>query len=164
MLKLFLLRHAKSSWDDIALLDIERPLGNRGLKDAPQMGKYFAKKHKKPHIIISSPARRARETAELFADAIEYKIEKILYDQHIYEAPLDELMHVIYGIEDAFERVMLVGHNPGFTNLANYLTEGVNIDNIPTCGLFGVEFDVKSWKKVEAKKGKFLFFDYPKKH
>ncbi|HBM17560.1 MAG TPA: phosphohistidine phosphatase [Lentisphaeria bacterium] len=164
MLKLFLLRHAKSSWDDISFIDIERPLGKRGLKDAPNMGKYFIKDHKKPHIIISSPARRARETAELFSDTIEYKLDKIHYDQQIYEASLDELMHLIHKIDDAFEKVMLVGHNPGFTDLANHLTSETHIDNIPTCGLFAVGFDVKSWKKIEPGKGVFLFFDYPKKH
>ena len=164
MLKLFLLRHGKSSWDDISLIDIDRPLGKRGIKDAPLMGKYFIKEHKKPQIIISSPARRARETAELFADAIDYKLDNIRLEQSLYEAAVDDIMRVIYGIEDTYDRVMLIGHNPGFTELANHLAAETSIDNIPTCGLFGVEFDVKSWKKIEPKKGKFLFLDYPKKH
>lgn len=164
MLKLFLLRHGKSSWDDISLIDFDRPLGRRGLKDASKMGKYFSKEHKKPQLIISSPARRARETAELFADAIEYKIEKIQFEQPIYEASLDDLMNIIHNIEDTYDRIMLIGHNPGFTELANHLTDKENIDNIPTCGILGIEFDVNSWKKIESKKGKFLFFDYPKNH
>jgi len=163
MLKLFLLRHAKSSWNDISLIDIERPLGNRGLKDAPNMGRFFIKNHKKPQIIISSPARRARETAELFADTIGYKLDKIHYNQQIYEASLEELMLVIHKLDDVFEKVMLVGHNPGFTDLANHLIQETHIDNIPTCGLFAIGFDTKSWKKIEPGKGTFLFFDYPKK-
>lgn len=164
MLKLFLLRHGKSSWDDVSLMDIDRPLGKRGLKDAPDMARHFIKEHKKPHLIISSPARRARETAQLFADTIEYKIDNILYDQKIYEASIEELIHIIYKIEDSHEKVMLIGHNPGLTDLANYLTEETHIDNIPTCGLFAVGFEAKSWKKIGTKTGRFLFFDFPKKH
>lgn len=164
MLKLFLLRHAKSSWDDVALNDADRPLSKRGVKDAPLMGKYFSKDYNKPQLIISSPARRARETAELFAESIDYKIDKISFDENIYEATLEDLVNIVLKIEDSYEKVMMVGHNPGFTELANYLAEKATIDNIPTCGIFAVEFKVKSWRKIDRKSGTLLSFDYPKNH
>ncbi|MEI6056496.1 MAG: histidine phosphatase family protein [Lentisphaerota bacterium] len=164
MLKLFLLRHAKSSWDDVALNDFDRPLNKRGVKDAPLMGKYFSKDYNKPQLIISSPARRARETAELFAESIDYKIDKILFDKHIYEATLEDLVSIVLKIEDSYEKVMIVGHNPAFTELANYLAEKATIDNIPTCGIFALEFKVKSWRKIDRKSGALLSFDYPKNH
>lgn len=164
MLKLFLLRHGKSSWDDIALNDFDRPLSNRGVKDAPLMGKYFSKVYDKPQLIISSPARRARETAELFAESIDYKIDKISFDEHIYDATLEDLINIVIKIEDTYNKVMMVGHNPAFTELANFLSEETTIDNIPTCGLLALEFKVKSWRKIEKTSGAFLSFDYPKKH
>lgn len=164
MLKLFLLRHAKSSWDDVTLNDFDRPLSKKGVKDAPMMGKYFSKTYNKPQLIISSPARRARETAELFAESIDYKIEKISFDEHIYEATLEDLINTVLKIEDAYDKVMIVGHNPAFTELANYLTEEVTIDNIPTCGVLALEFKIKSWRKIDRKSGSLLSFDYPKKH
>ncbi len=164
MLKLFLLRHAKSSWDDITLNDFDRPLSKRGLKDIPFMGKSYRKEYTKPQLIISSPARRARETAELFAEEIDYKIDEINFEQRIYQNTLEDLVDIVQKIDDSYDRVILVGHNPSLTELANYLTEEITVDNIPTCGIFAIEFRVKSWKKIEHQGGTLLNFDYPKKH
>jgi phosphohistidine phosphatase len=165
MLKLFLLRHAKSSWQDVTLDDFERPLKENGLKEASFMGGVYNKFcDSMPDAVISSHARRALETAQLFAKEIDYPLKKIILQKNIYGATSEELFEVLRDIGDEYKNVVMVGHNPGFTELANHIIDGVDIDNIPTCGLLGIEFDVKSWKKIEEKSGKLFCFEYPKKY
>ena len=162
MLRLFLLRHAKSSWKDSALDDFERPLKEKGLSEALIIGRVYKKKYGKiPDAIITSPAKRAFETAQLFAKEIGYPLSKIILQKKIYEAILEELLKTLRGISDEYKTVVMVGHNPGFTEFANYIIDGEDIGNIPTCGLVGVEVYVKNWKKVEEKSGKLFCFEYP---
>ena len=165
MLKLFLLRHAKSRSKYLELDDFERPIKDKGVKDISVMGGIYKKHYNRvPDIIISSPARRALETAQLFASAIGYQLDKIILQQEIYEGTPQKLLRVIRNINDNYGNVVMVGHNPGFTELAGYIVDGVNIDNISTCGLVGIEFDVKSWGKIEEKPGRLFCFEYPKKY
>jgi phosphohistidine phosphatase len=162
MKKLYLIRHAKSSWSDPGLDDIERPLNKRGLKDAARMGKVLKKTLHKPDYVITSSARRAQETAEIFVDKIGFPVGKIVIEERIYDASTYDLLEIIKELDDKLDIVVLFGHNPGLTNLANLLND-VEIDNIPTCGVFAIEFDVKSWRKISEKNGTFISFDYPKK-
>lgn len=163
MLRLFLLRHAKSSWKDSTLDDFERPLKEKGLKEVSIMGCVYKKKYEKlPDAVIISPAKRALETAQLFAKEIGYPLNKIILQEKIYEATLKDLLKTLRGISDEYKTVVMVGHNPGFTELANFIVDGVAIDNIPTCGLVGIEFNVENWKKVEEKSGNIFCFEYPK--
>ena len=163
MKRLYLIRHAKSSWDDPDLADYERPLNKRGKEEAPMMGKRLKKSKVQPDLILSSPAKRALKTAKIIAKELDFPKKRIVTDEAIYEAGVPALLSVIRNIDDAFQQVLFCGHNPGLTDLAQSLTN-VQIDNIPTCGVFCLDFDLPSWKEVADGKGIFVFFDYPKRH
>jgi len=162
MKTLYLSRHAKSSWRDPGLSDIDRPLNKRGKRDAPFMGKLLAEKGINPDLIISSPAKRARATAKIIASELNYDKEKIIFDKNIYEGTGRRLLEIISEIKEKYNFVMLFGHNPGLTVLSNNLSDRF-IDNIPTCGVVALEFNT-SWKEIELNSAGFLFFEYPKKH
>ncbi|MCH9008735.1 histidine phosphatase family protein [candidate division KSB1 bacterium] len=163
MKRLFLIRHAKSSWSDPDLRDFERPLNKRGKRDAPVMGARLARHKVNPDLILSSPARRAFKTAKIMASEIGCPIKKIQTHKAIYLADVPTLMDVLRKIDSACETVFLFGHNPGLTMLANYLTN-YYVDNIPTSGIFCIDFEIASWREVSQGNGRVTFFDYPKKH
>jgi phosphohistidine phosphatase len=163
MKTLYLLRHAKSSWDNPDIDDFKRPLNKRGHYDAPLLGNLLEKLNILPDLIVSSPAVRASITARIVADAIKYPIEKINYDEQIYEASKSGLLDVLYSIDDSIKSLMLVGHNPSFTYFSHYLAKH-DIQNIPTCGFFGAELKISSWTKVKKHCGKLKYYEYPKKY
>jgi len=153
---LYIARHAKSSWDDMSLSDFERPLNKRGKRDVPFMANLLKEKGIKPDLILSSPAKRAKKTAEHYYEALGGKLK---YDDRIYEA---SLMSLIYLVQEAFEEVdsvMIVGHNPGLTALNDRLSNK-SIYNIPTAAIVSIAFE----EEISAHKGKQLFFEYPKKY
>ena len=162
MRQLVLLRHAKSSWKDHTLADYDRPLNKRGKSDAPVMGERLAARGIEPSLIISSPARRARRTAEAVADALDYPAEEIEFEEDIYEAGVHTLLHLVRCLDDADREVLLVGHNPGLTELNNLLT-GDYIANNPTCGAVVIGFDLPSWNQASPNSGEQKRFDYPKR-
>lgn len=159
---LVLIRHAKSSWDDSSIQDFDRSLNKRGFKDAPEMGKRLAGSNHSADIIISSPALRAITTAEIIASEIGFDESKILQEPVIYEAGLNTLVNVVTSIDDNYRHAILIGHNPGFTYLCNYLCN-VQLDNMPTCGIAKIEFTTDTWRAISKHDGKLLDFDYPKK-
>ena len=158
---LILVRHAKSSWDVIGMDDFDRPLNERGKKDAPEMAKRLKEKGLKIDVFISSPAKRARKTAKIFAE--EYKVEKeeILQIQNLYEASANAFYEVVSAIDDKYQTAIIFSHNPGITQLANSLTN-VHIDDMPTCALFAVHVEAARWNEFKHSTKNFLFFDYPK--
>jgi phosphohistidine phosphatase len=160
MKTLYLARHAKSSWKHPELSDIERPLSKRGKRDAPIIGNLLKEKGVKPDLLISSPTVRARKTALVIAEIIDYPKSKIIIDDNIYESSSTELINMIQGFNNKYDSVMMFGHNPDFTMLNNYLTDSF-IDNIPTCGVVGIHFN-STWKKIDGDSGKAFFFIYPK--
>lgn len=162
MKTLYLTRHAKSSWKHPNLSDFERPLNKRGKHDAPLMGAFLKNNRISPDLILSSPAKRALQTAKILAKELEYPHEKILTNQRIYLADIDTLEDIIQNVTDDFQHLMLIGHNPGLTHLANYLSDA-RIANIPTTGIAEIHFDVNQWRKIMAMSGKLVSFDYPKK-
>jgi phosphohistidine phosphatase len=162
MKTLYLLRHAKSSWKYPALDDFERPLNKRGRRDAPIMGAVLKELKVAPDLILSSPANRAATTARTIAQKIDYPLEKIRYSETIYEFGEDNLIKVIQDTDEKVDTLMLVGHNPALTELANYVGDQP-IGNIPTCGLFCARLDIKSWSQIRENCGKVKFFEYPKK-
>lgn len=162
MKKLVLIRHAKSSWEDPDLDDSERPLNKRGKKDVPIMAGRLRALEMFPDLFLSSPAVRALTTARAIAEGIDYPQESIVENEEIYLADVPELLSVVGAIDDGNDLVFLVGHNPGLTDLANHLGD-TPVDNIPTCGICSLEFDVPSWKEVPAGHGTLVVFDYPKK-
>ena len=162
MKRIYLVRHAKSSWKNPDLADFDRPLNSRGKRDAPLMGKRLEKMKVKPDIIISSPAKRALRTAKIIAEEIKFPKEKIVTKDSLYGASVSIILNIIHHLEDSIDEVMLFGHNPEFTSLANQLSD-YQVENIPTCGVFCVDFDIQSWKDLNMGKGIFKFFEYPKK-
>lgn len=160
MKNLFLLRHAKSSWKDALIDDFERPLNKRGKRDAPQIAYRFSKRGFDVDLIISSSAKRTSDTAKIFADILRLKSETV-FKKELYEASYQEILEVINHINEKFGNVLIVCHNPGVTNLVNYLSDNY-IDNLPTSGIVGLSTDL-NWKEIKQNSCSFLFFDYPKK-
>ena len=160
MKTLFLVRHAKSSRDDTALPDKDRPLNDRGRRDAPKMGERLAKRKLKPDLILSSPARRALTTAEIIAKKLDYRIKDIVVDDRLYAGEADDLLRVIHKLGDKLERVMMFGHNPELTELAHRLSG--KITHMPTCAVAEFTFDAKSWSNIGKDKPATVALDYPK--
>ena len=163
MKTIYLVRHAKSSWKYPNLDDFERPLNKRGRKSAPFMGSILKKLKVSPDLILSSPANRAAMTARIIADKISYPLEKIRYNESIYEFSANTLIDVVKHLDDVVNKAMLVGHNPALTDLANYIGDKP-ISNIPTSGVFCADLDIPSWAKISDHCGKLKFFEFPKKH
>ena len=160
MKKLYLIRHAKSSWKDPNLDDFDRPLSKRGESNAPFMGKVLKDKKAKPDIILSSPALRAKTTAEIIAKGVNYAKE-ILFVEKIYEADENALHSIVAQLSDKNDVAFLFGHNPGLNELAKKCV-GFE-ENIPTCGVLELAFDCDSWSQADAAHVKLVSFDYPKK-
>lgn len=163
MKRLYLLRHAKSSWKLDYLDDFERPLNKRGKKDAPLIGSVLRDLGVKPSIILSSPAARAASTARIVAAEIGYRLDEMRYDEHLYDAGVRDFMEIVGGLDDAHASAMLVSHDPGITMTAARLT-GTAMEGIPTAGIVAVEFDVDAWRDVREGGGRIVFFEYPKKY
>ena len=161
MKTLFLIRHAKSSWGDTALPDKDRPLNDRGRRDAPKIGERLAKRDVKPDLILSSPAMRALKTAEIIGKKLDYRRKDIVVDDRLYAVEADDLLDVIRKLGDKLERVMLFGHNPELTELAHRLSS--KITHMPTCAVAEFTFDAKSWSKIGKVKPARVTLDYPKK-
>lgn len=162
MKTLTLVRHAKSSWSDTRLSDGDRPLNKRGKLDAPVMGKRMVENDIRPSLIISSPAKRAWSTAKLVAAAISYPIEFLQREDSLYHASLDEILGVIVAQDNRFNNLMIVGHNPGMTDFANFLSPGLT-NNLPTAGVVSLQIDQDDWNLYQQPKTELLVYDYPKK-
>jgi phosphohistidine phosphatase len=160
---LYIVRHAKSSWDDSVNADFERPLNQRGFQDAALISQLLREKTKTPDLIISSPAKRAVTTANIFADKFQYTYEKIITDERIYEAGIKELISVTERLDNHFENVMMFGHNPGLTNFANFLSSKP-IPHLPTCAIAGLKLNIDSWNKLDRFCGDVFLFEFPKNY
>ena len=158
---LTLVRHAKSSWKDTSLTDRDRPLNKRGKRDAPEMGRRIAAAGIRPSLIVSSPATRAWTTAKVIANEIGYPREFLQRDNALYLASVNGILDVIASQEVGFNSLMLVGHNPGFTDLANYLVPGLT-NNVPTAGVISVELDTDEWTLYDKPDTELLLYDFPK--
>jgi len=161
MKTLLLIRHAKSSWDDPGLKDFDRVLTDRGKKNAPVMAKRLIKRKARINLFVSSPAKRAKSTAELFMKEFGKNKRELLLVPQLYNAGEEDFYTVISGLDDEYVHVAVFSHNPGITDFANELT-GVRVDNIPTCGIFAISIETEKWNQFRNMKKEFLFFDYPK--
>ena len=162
MKTLTLVRHAKSSWKDNSLTDRDRPLNKRGEHDAPIMGKRISEAGIRPSLIVCSPAVREWTTAKAIANEIGYPLEFLQREDNLYLASLDDLLDVVFTQEIGFNSLMLIGHNPGITTFANYLSPGIT-NNVPTAGVVSVTFDREDWNLYEQPETDLLTYDYPKK-
>lgn len=162
MKRLTLMRHAKSSWENDSLDDFDRPLNPRGERTAPQMGQRLLALGDLPELIVTSPAARAIGTARLVAEEIGYPQNRILEAHGLYHASPATIINILQSLETAARHVMLVGHNPGLTELANTFGD-IRIDNIPTAGMLCVEMPGELWDEIEPDQAEAVYFDYPKK-
>ena len=162
MKQLILVRHAKSEWGEEWLKDIDRPLSERGYRDAYTLSEWFFNKHEVPKKLISSDATRALSTAFVFARNLNYPTKEIIIEPKIYECTEKTLKDIISKIDNTIEYVMVFGHNPSITNLVNELNDGLDFDNIPTCGIISMMFEMKNWKDINTKKGKINIQQFPK--
>ncbi len=162
MKKLFIIRHAKSDQSFFGN-DFERPLNDRGKSDAPVMAKRLMEKQVKVDALISSPAKRAKKTAEIFAKILEKPADEINFISALYHAQQEMFYEVVSALPGNLHSVALFSHNPGITYFVNSLHTATQIDNMPTCAIFAIEIDIEQWSGFTKAKKEFLFFDYPKK-
>jgi phosphohistidine phosphatase len=146
---------------DVPMADKDRPLDERGERDAPKMGRRLAERGAKLDLIVSSPALRALATAQLIAKALRYKLGDIALNDRLYASQADELLGVIHALDDTLKSVMLVGHNPEMSDLAHRFAS--EIIDMPTCAVAEFRVDAKSWSQVGQVLPDKASFDHPKK-
>lgn len=161
MKTLLIIRHAKSSWENAIVNDMDRPLNERGRRDAPAMAQRLLRSGVRIDLFVSSPAKRARTTAELFIQEFGKERKDILFIPELYHAPVQGFRDSIMTLDDRFDSIALFSHNPGITAFVNSLTS-VRVDNMPTCGVFAVKSGAANWAEFPMADKEFWFFDYPK--
>ncbi|OWY19048.1 phosphohistidine phosphatase [Sphingobacteriales bacterium UPWRP_1] len=165
MKTLYIVRHAKSSWKEAGLEDIDRPLNERGKHDAPEMGKYLKQQGVKPDALYSSPAKRAQKTAQLIAAELGFDKDKISIQPVLYtfNPNVEAILNFIAQLPDEQQTVMLFGHNPTFTELANHFTKNRFTAENPTCSVVGLQLHINTWKKSPRAEADLHLFASPKK-
>jgi phosphohistidine phosphatase len=161
MKTLYVVRHAKSSWDDTHVSDFERPLNHRGSRDAPRMGRFLAEQGIRPDRLVSSPALRALTTARAIADALGYPVNDIDEEPALYDASADAVVNIVRGFADAWSSAMIFGHNPGFTSFVNTLTQS-NLGNVPTCAVAKIRVQSDRWSQLGESPASLVEFYIPK--
>ena len=156
-----LVRHTKSSWKDSTLQDIDRPLKKSKVDDAIRVAAQLRTLRFQPELIISSPAKRALDTAVIFAKALSYATDKIKTENSIYESSEAELLKAIHQLDKNLERVMFFGHNPCFENFLQSYTDS-EIETLPTTGTVWLEIETDSWKLSKRNRAIQRHYLYPK--
>lgn len=160
MKTLLIMRHAKSSWKDDDLPDHDRPLNKRGKSDAPAAGNWLRQEELLPDLILCSTAQRARSTAEAVSEASGYEGE-IQYSRDLYAASPEDYLEALASLPDRYERVMLIGHNPGLGELLEELTE--EVETFPTAALAEVQLPITHWSEItDSQSGKLARIWRPK--
>jgi len=162
MKTLVIVRHGKSAWDDPSLSDHQRPLAKRGLRDGPVMGARLADWGPPVDRVISSSAVRALATAELVTGEMGLPWDEIQVEDDLYHATETEMLELIQEQDDYLDGLMLFGHNPGMTYLVNDLSD-LDLENLPTCGVAILQFEVESWTEIGDVLASTAAFDYPKR-
>lgn len=160
MKRLYIVRHAKSSWEDFALSDHDRPILEKGRKKTEKVVEALKKKKVLPELIISSTAVRARQTALILAKELGYPVEDIRYEKNMYQAVEDDIFDELFALDDTVSSVMIVGHNPTLTDFVNQHTKKF-INNLPTSAVASIVFKTKKWNEVTMAKHKIEFIIIP---
>lgn len=147
------MRHGKSSWDNEYLDDYDRPLNERGKNNSSEMGRFLLQECGKPDLILASSAKRTHETATLTALSLGYPQDKIEFDRELYLADVSDILKSVAKIPGNIYTCVLIGHNPGLTDLVNYF--GLKLDNLPTASVVYMEFDSLTWKEISPKNAHF---------
>ena len=161
MKKLYLVRHAKSSWRHDGLSDMDRPLKGSGIRDAYNTSEWLRQEGERPQKIFSSPATRALHTALIFSKQLQLTFDNLEIREEIYMASNKAMFEFVKGLNDDWDSVMIFGHNPTLTDFVNKCIDH-RIDNVPTTGVACLNFESKNWSSID-KKADLLFFDYPKR-
>ncbi len=162
MKRLTVVRHAKSSWSDPAAADHDRKLSGRGERDAPRMGRRLRARGVKPSLILSSTAERALATARIIALELGFPGDFPTTEPALYHAWPYTILDIVRRQDDACSDLMIVGHNPGFTEFVNSLLPDLRLDNLPTAGVVAVELDIERWREADTGSARYHFYDYPK--
>ncbi|MGN6491838.1 MAG: SixA phosphatase family protein [Agriterribacter sp.] len=162
MRTIVVVRHAKSSWDDISVSDFDRTLNERGKQEAPMMAQLLFNRNIPIDSFISSPAKRARKTAAYFAKQFGFSADQIVLRDALYQAEADAFYKEIEQLDNALSNIALFSHNPGITDFVNSLSTAVKVDDMPTCSIFAVQVNITKWTDFRSTSKKFLFFDYPR--
>lgn len=157
---LYLFRHAKSSWDDPGLSDFDRPLTKRGDKSAPLMGKVMRARDVCPSVVICSPSKRTRQTAKMALKKAGLDEAEIVFDNGLYHATTGGLIDITKKIDDLLSTAMLIGHNPGLSELV-YLLTGVE-EAFPTAALACIRLNIAHWKDLKTGSGKMEWIVRPR--
>ena len=161
MKTLILVRHAKSDWSHLHQNDFDRELNERGLRDAPMMGKRLLNRNIHVDLLVSSTAKRAAKTAKLIAKELKYASGEIQWEDSLYHAPPSIIQDSIFSISNKINTLMIVCHNPGITDFINLLTNNL-LENMPTCGMCALQIPVEKWEDFPTAKTQLLFYDFPK--
>ncbi|MAE86857.1 MAG: hypothetical protein CMB80_29245 [Flammeovirgaceae bacterium] len=161
MKTLYIIRHAKSSWS-FEVSDRDRPLGIRGRRDAPRVGKHLSQTEPTPELMISSPASRALYTALLMGDEWGYPEDEIELSEKLYHTGPSEIINLIKEQSDEIQSIALFGHNPGLTDLVNHFSTDY-LDNLPTAGVYCFTFKTDSWTKISENNASKKVFIAPKR-
>ncbi len=162
MKELILIRHAKSSWADAGQTDFDRPLNDRGKRDAPLMAIRLLEKGIRVQHVYSSAARRALKTSKLMMEIWNLEPANMSVFPELYLAPPEDIGKILSHASDAFDSIALVAHNPGITEFVNTLTTN-RLDELPTCGLVAIRLHTESWADWQTATKEWMFIDYPKK-
>jgi phosphohistidine phosphatase len=163
MLCLTLIRHAKADAARAGQEDWDRPLDARGMRDAPEMAQRLKAATRKPDKVLASPAVRALTTATIMARELGVSASKVLQDDRLYLASPKAMLSVVHELGGTVRHLAVVGHNPGITEFADQLSAERSIDNMPTCAIYRLEFDIERWSELAWGTGVNAEFDYPKK-
>jgi phosphohistidine phosphatase len=161
MRTLYLIRHAKSSWDNPGLRDFDRPLNDRGQREAPKMAELLAETGCRPDLLVSSPAKRALTTARVFARQFQIPEAQIQQQPDIYEAHPRDILKIVSALPASAHTALIFGHNPTFTDVANVFSN-VWIDNVPTCGIVHIESSAPTWDAVYEGNSRVIGCYFPK--
>ncbi len=162
MKTIYLVRHAKAGWHDPALADFDRMLTKRGHKQSEEMSHRLHKKKAMPELLISSPASRAIETAEIFADTLGIEHNEIMQKIEIYEGQIGALAAIVQALPNEYGTAMLFGHNPTISAFASWLIDK-SVETMKTCGVSKIGLDVPHWKEVAVGSGTLDWYEFPEK-
>nr|WP_299034644.1 histidine phosphatase family protein [uncultured Tenacibaculum sp.] len=161
MKTLYIVRHAKSSWEYDSVKDIDRPLKERGINDAHLLSKYLAKKINKPDVFLSSSANRALHTAVIFCENFGYPLSNLKIKRQLYNFSDGYLVKTVKALDDSFDSAIVFSHDHGINSFVNKFGNKP-IAHVTTCGVIGIQFDIKHWKDI--KKGSTILVEFPKNH
>ena len=163
LLRLTLVRHAKTEPARSGQEDWDRALESRGQRDAPEMARRLKQLGPKPERILSSPAVRAITTATIMARELGVSAQKVQQDERLYLASPKDTLAVIRELGERARHLMVVGHNPGITEFADRISSERSVDNLPTCAIYSLQFAIAAWSELQWDSGVDAELDYPKR-